>query len=54
MIMYQQYMRNQGFNVTKNNMSVIINQNLMKMTKSVNSIFKENDNTLDFDVDSQI
>lgn len=38
MLIYQQYMRNQGFNVTKNNMSAIINQNVSKAAKSMNFI----------------
>jgi hypothetical protein len=36
-------MRNQGFNVTKNNFSSIINQNMMKVTKSMHFIGKEGD-----------
>lgn len=39
--MYQQYMKNQGFNLTKNNMSAIINQNVLRATKSMNFIGKD-------------
>ena len=41
MLIYQQYMRNQGFNVTKNNVSSIMNQNILKVSKSMNFIGKE-------------
>ena len=40
--MYQQYMRNQGFNLTKNNVSAIINQSVLKGTKSMSYIAKDN------------
>jgi hypothetical protein len=36
-------MRNQGFNVTKNNVSSIVNQNIMKAAKNMQFIGKEED-----------
>ncbi len=35
MLIYHQYMKRQGFNVTKNNMSNIINQNVMKISRGM-------------------
>lgn len=47
MIMYQQYMRNQGFNVTKNNITAIINQNMSKGMRSMNFTNKDLENSVD-------
>lgn len=45
--MYQQYMRNQGFNVTKNNITAIINQKVSKGQKNMNFFNKDLENSVD-------
>lgn len=47
MIMYHQFLRNQGFNVTKNNISAIINLNMSKGSRSMNFTSKDLENSVD-------